>query len=158
MNLSEIEPVKSDGSKMVPHRVTLNQSLNAVTVTHSVVHKGAGMQVNLYSPEWTKLLKSLYLCILCPVFILRQKYLKLNNSNVTFKSYIFCSLHLFQTFFFFSLVHYKTISWCPAGHWCLPVCRWRVNFMEPWSHRDPSCGFTTETSHMIRLVILHCSL
>ena len=61
MDLSEIEPVKSDGSKMDPHRVTLNQSLNAVTVTQSVVHKviGAGMQVNLYSPEWTKLLKSL---------------------------------------------------------------------------------------------------
>ena len=52
MDLSEIEPVKSDGSKMDPHRVTLNQSLNAVTVTHTVVvHKGAGMQVNLYSPE-----------------------------------------------------------------------------------------------------------
>ena len=60
MNLSEIEPVKSDGSKMVPHRVTLNQSLNAVTVTHTVVvHKDAGMQVNLYSTECTKLLKSL---------------------------------------------------------------------------------------------------
>ena len=53
MDLSEIVPVNSDASKMDPHRLTLNQSLNAVTVTHTVVvHKGAAsMQVNLYSPE-----------------------------------------------------------------------------------------------------------